>query len=345
MKIKGYMGWVVVMVLMVCLVLGLGGCGGQKEVPDSAANTGETEKWQPEKIEIVLPHAVGSNQDMTTRILGEVWSEKLGIPFVYNNKDGASGQVGYTYFLTLPKDGTALLSTNLASASIMYKEQKPDFDWEKDLEWMGIFGIDPGTFFVQKDSPFQTLNDVIEAAKKEKVTVAISYWASPDNLLLQQIMEQTGAQFEIIPYGSGNDLVTQVLGGHVQLGFTKVSGVEKAGDTLRHLAISMSENPVPDMTNNAPTVDSALGTKTLVVASYRAINVPKELREKYPERFKMIQEAFEEAKDDPRVIESMKKAGVDPGLIVDWTPEQLNEQTKIYWDVFEQYKDIYMQKK
>jgi tripartite-type tricarboxylate transporter receptor subunit TctC len=319
--------------------------GSAQSAPSGAAASQTAYDWHPQQIEIVMPHAVGSNQDITTRILGGKWSALLGIPFVYNNKEGASGQVGYTYFMTLPKDGAALLSTNLASASIMYRQQQPDFSWEDDLEWMGLFGIDPGTFFVPKDSPFASIQDVIDTAKRQTVTIAISYWASPDNLLLQQVMQQTGAKFEIIPYGSGNDLVTQVLGGHVQLGLTKVSGVEKAGDALRHLAITMDENPVPGITNDAPPLDVALGTDTLVLASYRAINMPKQLRKDYPGRFQKIKDAFEAAKDDPDVIEGMRKAGVDPSLIVDWTPEQLNEQTQVYWDVFEKYKDIYLQAK
>jgi tripartite-type tricarboxylate transporter receptor subunit TctC len=307
--------------------------------------SGVVDDWHPDKIEMVIANAVGGGQDVTTRILGEVWSEKLGIPFIYNNKDGASGQVGYTYFLTLPEDGSALLSTNLASAAIMYKEQSPDFNWEEDLEWLGIFGIDPGDIFVLADSPFKNIQDVIEAAKLSTVTIAISYWASPENLLLQQIIEQTGAQFEIIPYNSANDLISQVLGGHIQVGFAKVSTVQKSGDALRTLAVTMGENPAPGLTNNAPAIDKALGTETLVVASYRAINVPKKLREKYPGRFRHIKETFEAAKDDPRVVEAMEKAGVKAELIVDWTPEQLNEQTQQYWDVYEKYKDIYKKAK
>ncbi|MFZ7104148.1 MAG: tripartite tricarboxylate transporter substrate-binding protein [Peptococcaceae bacterium] len=316
----------------------------QEDNVQDKKNTQETEKWSPEQIEIVLPHKVGSNQDMTTRILGEVWAAKLGTTFVYNNKDGASGQIGYNYFQTLPKDGSVIMSSNLASASIMYKEQTPPWDWEETLIWMGIFGIDPGTFFVRANSPYETINQLIDEAKNKKLTVAISYWASPDNLLLHQIMEQTGAQFEIIPYGSGNDLVTQVMGGHVDFGYTKVSGVEKAGD-LRHLAISMPENPIPHLTNDAPALDEALGTKTLLVASYRAVNVHKELMEKYPERYQSIKETFEEAKDDPRVIESMKKAGADPDLMVDWDEAELMNQTRMYWEAFEKYKDIYTQEK
>lgn len=330
--------WVIVVVLTIVFVAGCGSKQGTKP-----SETGE-KKWTAKQIEIVIPNKVGGNHDITTRILGEVWSQKLGIPFVYNNKDGASGMVGYNYFVSAPKDGSVLLATNLSSAAIMYKEQKPRWEWDKELAWMGIYGVDPGTFAVKADSPFKTIKDVIDAAKKSKVTVTIPFWASPENLLLHQLMDQTGAQFEVIPYGSGNDLVTAVLGGHVQVALTKVSGVEKAGDSLRYLAVTMPENPVPHLTDNAPALDSALGTKTLVVASYRSINVHKDLKTKYPGRYKLIKETFEQAKDDPRVIEGMKKAGVDPALMVDWDADKLDEQTRMYWDAFEKYKHIYTKK-
>ena len=309
---------------------------------------GAEKQWAPKHIEIVMPHKVGSNQDMVTRILGDAWSKRLGIPFIYSNKPGASGQIGYNYFMTRPQDGTTLLSTNLASAVIMYKEQQKNlpWKWEEALEWMGLFGVDPGTIFVRAESPFKTIQELIAAAKTQKLRVAISYWASPDNLLMHQLMQQTGAQFEIIPYGSGNDLVTQVVGGHVDFGFTKVSGVEKTGGMLRHLAISMAENPIPEMTNDAPSLDKALGTKTLGVSSYRSINIPKQLRTKYPDRYERIKKAFYEAKRDPEVIKAMERAGVSAKLFgLDWETEQLEEQTRLYWDAYEANKSLYEKKK
>jgi len=171
--------------------------------------------------------------------------------------------------------------------------------------------------------------------------MAVTFWSSPDTVMIHQIMEQTGAQFEIVPCGDATSTTTQVLGGHIAVGYTKVAAIDKLGDEVRYLAVSMADNPIPHLTQNAPTVDQALGTKTIGVASYRCIAVPKSLKTEYPERYQKLRETFEQAKDDPGVIEKMKNAGIDPALMVDWTPEQLQEQTNLYWDAYDKYGEIF----
>jgi len=300
--------------------------------------------WKPRQIEIVISNPVGGGQDIQTRIIGEAMSKYLDIPFTYNNKKGASGQIGYMHFLSRPKDGTYLLSSNLSSSAIMYKNQHPAFDWDKELEWLGIMSIDPGVFFTRADSQFKTLKDAVEEAKKRTVTVGISYWASPDNLLVQQIAKQTGAKFEIIPYGAANDIVTQVLGGHVEFAFAKVGVTSRVGDSIRYLGLAMRKNTLTEIIGDVPTVDEQLGIQTLEEASYRCINIHTAFKKQYPERYALLKKAFEAVKDDPAVIEAMKKVGVSPALMVDWTPEQLKAQTRSYWDAYDSFSFIYDKK-
>jgi tripartite-type tricarboxylate transporter receptor subunit TctC len=308
-------------------------------VTDSAA-----ENWPPAKTEIIISHGVGSGQGTTTRTLGEFWGELLGTQFIYKNKKGASGRIGYDYFVK-QTDETAMLSSNITSASIMYAQQKPDWDWEKEIYPIGIMAVDPGAIFAHKNSPFKTLQDLIAEAKKRKITFAISYWASPDNLLMHQIMEITGAQFEIVPYGNSKDLVTQVLAGNVEAGYTKIGAIIRGGNDLNFLAMSLDENPVPEATGNAPTIDSVLGVETIGVASYRAINMHKPFADKYPERLAKIKAAFEKAKMDPAFREKAQKMGIEPGLVVNWSHERVMKTIRGYWKAFEKYGDIYKREK
>jgi len=297
--------------------------------------------WPPEKMTIVLSHGVGSGQDRFTRILGPIWEEYLGTKFIYLNKKGGSGRIGYDYFVHQPKDGTVILSSNQTSASIMFSSQKPKWDWERDIYPMGIFCIDPGAIFTFKESPFKTLPDLINAAKKKKKIIGISYWSSPDNLLLHQIMKQTGAQFQIIPFENAAVVMANVLGGHVDASYQKVSNALQAAEEIWFLGISLPENTIPHLTNNAPAIDEALGTDTLPVASFRAIVVHKEFVENYPERYHKLKETFEKAKDDPRYIEGVKRQGADPALIVDWDYEDImNYTVRKYWRAYEEYGEM-----
>jgi len=298
--------------------------------------------WPPARMTVVVSHDIGSSQNVTMRALGEVWQEKLGTQFVYENRDGASGRVGYDYFLSQPKDGSVILSSNMGSASIMYAQQKPEWQWREVLQPLGIFGVDPGAIFVKSDSEFQTLADVVAAAKERPMTLGLSFWASPENLQIHQIMGETGAQFEVVPNDNSSEIMAQVLGGHVDVGYSKVGSVLRAGDGLRIIAIPLATNPVPNLTNNAPTADEALGLETMGVASYRGVLVHKEWSDANPEHFQTLRDTFVEAIADPRFIEAMAEQGVDKELIYDTPPDQIySEILDRYWDAFERYGSIY----
>jgi len=343
MKLRIFSKKAVLSVILIILLIAVTGCSGKQSQPQDKEVLASD--WPPAQLEIVLPHKVGSNHDVVTRALGEIWQEHLGTKFVYNNKDGAGNRIGYDFFAKQPKDGSVIMSSNLVTAAIMYAEQKPDWVWEETVVPLDVFSVDPGAIFVTKDSKFQDFNQLIDAAKENKITIAISQWASAETLLLQQLMELTGAQFEIIPFGSGTDLITQVLGGHVDCGFGKVSGIEKIGDMKRYLAITMPKNPVPKLTDNAPTVDEILGAKTMPVASYRGINVHKEFKENHPEEFEKLRQSLREAKKDPKFVEQAPKLDMNADLIIDMEVEEIEDMIKEHWNLFEKYNEIFNQQK
>jgi len=303
------------------------------------------DNWPPPQMTIVVSHDVGSSHNAQTRALGEVWAEKLGTKFIYENRDGASGRVGYDYFLGQKKDGSVILSSNLGSSSIMYIQQKPKWKYEEVIYPVGSFGIDPGAIFVKDDSPFKSMTDVIEAAKKRPVTMGISFWASPENLQIHQAMEQTGAKFEIIPHSNSGEITTQVLGGHLEVGYSKVGTFTRGGNGLRIISVPMPTNPVPALTSNAPPFDKEIGTDTLPIASYRGILVHKEFADAHPDRVQKLHDTLTEALKDPRVVEAMKKTGVDENLLVNMTHDEIMKDViQAHWTAFDKYGSIYDKK-
>lgn len=305
-----------------------------------AGGAAQAQEWKPEQITIILPHGVGGGQDRQTRELGAVWSKYLGVPVVYENVRGASGRKGYDYFLKQPKDGSFVLSSNLASAAVMYKQTKADWDWRESIVPLGIFGVDPGAFFARKDAPYQTLEELTDYAKDNKVSVGLAFWASPDNIVVHQVMQNAGVEFQVVPIGGGADTVTAVLAGHVNAGFTKVANIQ-GNDDMRFLGVAMNKNPVPGLTNEAPAVADAVGTKILSSASYRGIAMHKEVAEENPELAAWLSDTLEQAKDDPEFIAAAERDGVHKDLIVDMSREEIMEMIEGYWDSYDRFGDIY----
>lgn len=309
-----------------------------------AAGAQATE-WAHDRTNIVVSHGVGSSQNQTTRVLGDVWQEYLGTNFIYEVRGGSSGRIGYDFFQRQAKDGSFLLSSNVGSASIMYAQQKPAWDWRETLIPIGMYAVDPGVIFVSANSEFETFSDVIEAAQERPLTMAISFWASPENLQIQQIMAATGAQFDIVPIGSSDEVITQLLGGHYDVGYQKVATVHRAGDNLRAIAVPMATNPVPGMTNNSPTVDDAIGAETMGIASYRVILAHKEWADANPEHVELLQSTLAEALQDERLLERMGQLGVPSDLVYTLSTEEIYTQIlDRYWDAFDRFGDIYSEK-
>ena len=301
--------------------------------------------WQPKNITIVLSHSLGGGQDRLTRAFSKVWSKHLGAKLTVKPKNGASGRIGFDYFISQPRDGTVLLSSNTGTTAIMYVKQRPKWSWTEKVRFVGLMGIDPGAIFVLSSSKYKSIKDVIADAKKGTVVTGLSSWDSLENMVLHSLPKQAGIKpMRVIPIGGGSDIVTAVLGKHLPVGFGKVSNIGKGGKKIRFLAVAMATNPVAELTGNAPTLDGALGTKTVPVASYRSMIAPGELAGKFPDRMKKLKTTFEAAKDDPAYIKLAKKVGVDPKLIVDWNHDKIQSGVEEFWAAYQANSSIFKTK-
>ena len=251
-------------------------------------------------------------------------------------KPGASGRIGLDYFSSQPADGTVVASANLSTVGIMHRQQKPPWDWYRTIHNLGVFGVDPGAVFVRRDSTYRTIQDLFEAARHKPVLMGVSQWSNSDNLVIHQLIDQTGAKLQAIPAGGGGRTVTAVLGGHVPVAVGKVSNINSVRDEMRILAVTMNVNPVPSLTDNAPTIDSQLETRTVASASYRAIVVPARMLEEYPERYRKLKNSFEAAKDDPEYVELAGRNHINPDLILDLDHDSLQSVVDGYWKAFDE---------
>lgn len=291
--------------------------------------------------QIILGHGSGSSQDRTTRALASVWSDYLGARFTFENKKGASGRIGFEYFLTQSSNKPTLFSVNLTSASLMYAQQQPSWDWDEEFEIVGLMAIDPGAIFVRNDSPYVHLEDLINAAQSQPLLFSVGYWASIDNLFVQQLTQETNSQFHVVPSGGSSRTITDVLSGNLPVGFTKIAPLSKNLDSIRLLGFSERKGFLPTEYSSVPSVNSALDTNTILVSSYRVILVSKRITEKEPGTLKNLRTTFEQAKDDPRFIELAERAGIARTYLLDLTPQEIRKVLQSYWDAYTSLSSLY----
>lgn len=308
----------------------------------ATAGTAFAEDWPPPKMTVVITHGNGGTTGRLARAFGEIWQEHLHTKFIFENKKGASTRIGYDYFMNKPQDGSVLLASNLSTAAIMYKQQKPGWKWEESVVPLGLYSIDPGVIFVRKDSPYKTLGEVVEAAKKKPMTYALSQWQSEDNLLIHQIMDLTGAKFEVIPHDVSTQALSQVIGGNIEVGALKVGPASNGGDAIRMLALAQPTNPIKNITGDIPTVSEAIGQKVMNVASYRAFSVHKAWADQHPKEVEILIDTFKKTLADPRYIEAALKAGTSTELLGGRTSQEIQDEVvEPVWTNFEKFGDVF----
>jgi tripartite-type tricarboxylate transporter receptor subunit TctC len=207
----------------------------------------------PEKpISVVVSYSPGGATDFQARLVTMMAQDSLGQPIVILNKPGAGGQVGWNYLVSQGKDdGYDLAAYNVPhfiAQSIMFDTQYNVDNLEPIANW----GADPAVLIVNKDSEFNTAEELVEFAKTNpgKVTVSGAGLYVGHHIATLQLGKATGAELKYVPTKGGVDALKYVLGGQVKAGFNNLSDAYRSRDRLKILAVAdvqRNEEFLPDV--------------------------------------------------------------------------------------------------
>jgi len=266
------------------------------------------EKFPARGIEMVIPFAPGGATDVGSRILADELSRVLKVSITPVNKAGATGTLGAAYVLKSKRDGYTIFAAT-GGPVINGPLILPDVDYNvfKDFMPVAYFAAIPNVFVAKADSPWKSLRDVVEYARKNpgKVTCGSAGTGTESHFNFEIFKSMTKLDLTHVPFKSGADVIPAVLGGHVSMGVGVIAanGPQIKGGTLKGLGITSAKRlkDYPDIPTTAE-----LG--------YSQVNVPTWLgylvASGTPEYvLKVLYSAFEKAIKDPEVISKAEKAG------------------------------------
>ena len=186
----------------------------------SAVGT-QAAEWKPSKpIEFVAPFAPGGGSDVLARSIASIIeSQKLcPQPLLVVNRSGGSGLVGTTS-VAQQKGNPYVLVTFIpgqAQAALVAGKGAATF---RELTPICNLALDEQLIVVKADSPLKTIKDVIAEAKKRPGELTIGgTGAGQDDQICQRVFEQSaGIRMRYVPFKSGGEAVTALLGGHVNM--------------------------------------------------------------------------------------------------------------------------------
>ncbi|MCG6533482.1 MAG: tripartite tricarboxylate transporter substrate binding protein [Syntrophales bacterium LBB04] len=206
----------------------------------SAGSLWGQQAYPTKPIDLLIGYAPGASGDLTERLLAGKAEKMLGQPFISTNNGGSSGAVAVTLTLKKPPDGYNLLgssSTALVRAPLF---NTVPYKWDDVTPIMHFAAPILTSLVVRSDSPWKSLKEIVDYAKKNpgKVSYSTLGVGSPMHMAMEFIAKQEGGiKWTHVPYQGTMPAFMALLGGHVavQLGSGECIPYVKDG-TLRLLA-------------------------------------------------------------------------------------------------------------
>jgi tripartite-type tricarboxylate transporter receptor subunit TctC len=174
--------------------------------------------WEPTKtVEIVVAAGAGGASDQMARMLqSAIQKHKLmKVPVVVSLKGGASGAEALMYMKGSPGEADKVM----IAYSLIYQlplSAKIPFNW-RDLTPVNIMAFDEFILWDNAESPYKTVKEFVDAAKKSPTPFKFGGTGSKreDQILMVGLEKQTGTKFSYLPYKSGGEAATQLVGKHI----------------------------------------------------------------------------------------------------------------------------------
>jgi tripartite-type tricarboxylate transporter receptor subunit TctC len=267
-------------------------------------------------VQLMVAYPAGGSTDIAARIVASIAEKDLGQSIVVVNKGGAGGQVGWTEMSRAKPDGYYLGFINLPALNtvILDPDRKAAFGIDAFVPVINQV-LDPGIIWVKGDSPYKTLKDLLDAARKnpQKISAATTGILSDDHLAILMMEEAApGAMFRIVHFEGGAPVMTAVMGGHIDCAFDNVGSVFRRVRTGELRALAVMDTQRSKYLADVPTM-AELGYPTVISSSTRGIAVPKGTP---PAVVKRLEQSLKKAMDDPEHVKKMDEAGLTLRVMV-----------------------------
>jgi tripartite-type tricarboxylate transporter receptor subunit TctC len=259
-------------------------------------------------LTLLVGFAPGGSADSIARVIGNPLGEKLGRSVVVENRPGAGANIATRAVVQAPPDGSTLLVTTAALPinETLYKNKG---FVASTLMPISIVATTPEVFAINKDQKAQNLAEFIAESKDKEVIFATAGIGTGSHIAGEyffKFIAKTNAKH--VPFRGGPDATNAVLGGHVPMVISSLSGfaAQVSSGALRGLAIAADQrNPV---IKDVPTFGEA-GYPGFISLSWVGFFAPAGTSPQIINQYNAI---IEEIRKDPAVEKRLRSIGFDP---------------------------------
>ncbi len=293
----------------------------------------------PKRVECIAPAGPGGGLDFICRSIGKALNEQGVVKgnIQVSNMPGGGHGVGFAHTVSKRKgDAGVFVASSTGTVTRLAQNAYPGMD-SSMVKWAAAMGAEPGVIAVRKDSPYQSLNDVLDAIKQDAGSVTFA-GASPlggdDNLRVLLTAKRGGVgnikDLRYLSFNNGGDALVQVVGGHTDVFTGDVSeamGFFDSGD-LRILAVLADERLEGKLADVPTAKEQGVDVTWL---NFRGVYVAPGISD---EQYNWWQQTFSNLYETPEWKKVMQQNGLIPfhkvgGEFTDYVNAQIAEVRQI----------------
>jgi len=199
--------------------------------------------WPARPVTLIIPFPAGGAMDVLGRALAQDLGDKLGQPFVIDNRVGAAGNIGAMAAAKAPPDGYTLLMAGAGSLALnKFLFAGMPYDPETELAPIVLVSKLPHIFVVSSKVEAKTLKELVDYTKANpgKLNAGVPGAGTTAHVTLAAFMAQSGAKMTIVPYRAEPQMLTDLVGGQLDFACTLTTspGPHVQAGRLRALAVT-----------------------------------------------------------------------------------------------------------
>lgn len=300
--------------------------------------------YPPSSLTFVNAYSEGGGVDTNFRQIQPYFEDQVDANFQIDYRSGAGTRIAAR--TVAENDDATMIGGTLSPATpaaVAFDEAQgtePQFTLD-DIQPIGTVSTEAAIIRVREDEDrFTTIQELVDYASENpgELRVGASAPTNRNMLSIIQLMEATDAEFTLVPFDGGGPTQTALMQEEIDVAARSVYNSADIADESRCLAVYAEENPEPDLTNDAPSINEELGTDInyAPTSGTQFYYISSSAADEYPDRFEHLQESLKSAHEDEEYRSELEDMG-EAGKLYWADPD---EATEILQNAYETYEEF-----
>lgn len=265
------------------------------------------------QMNAIIPFAPGGGTDRSVRLVTPTWARLLGgDDFALVHSPGAGSLIAQNQMRNAAHDAHTVVFTPAPHSAWLAELEADSFQLDQ-VAWIGSYFQDPNVLLVPKDSPYETIEQFLDAAASSSTpfTSSVSSPLSAAHAATVALRERAGVPLRVVPFDGGGPARNAVAGGHVDCCMAPYWSATNVLELTRALAIFWPEDPTEGLWD-APPADDVLPFSMPYLSEPYCAQISSQSAADHPDRYERLIETFQATLEDPEFREGADAQDLTP---------------------------------